>query len=85
MSNDTPDEYYDFVNTAYWRTCSLLLEETVRKGFIAVSRMFSATFFKGSLSQISKVGSVYPTLVILSKFRMGQHRDNGKTYFTLQS
>ena len=33
MSNDTPDEYYDFVNTAYWRTCSLLLEETVRKGF----------------------------------------------------
>ena len=32
MSNDTPDEYYDFVNTAYWRTCSLLLEETVRKG-----------------------------------------------------
>ena len=33
MSNDTPDEYYDFVNTAYWRTCSLLMEETVRKGF----------------------------------------------------
>ena len=33
MSNDTPDEYYDFVNTAYWRTCSLLLEETVREGF----------------------------------------------------
>jgi len=33
MSNDTPDEYYDFVNTAYWRTCSLLLEETVRTSF----------------------------------------------------
>ena len=84
MSNDTPDEYYDFVNTAYWRTCSLLLEETVRKGFIAVSRMFSVTFFKGSLSPIYKVGCVYP-MVILSEFRMGQNRDNGKTHSTLQS
>ena len=37
MSNDTPDEYYDFVNTAYWRTCSLLLEETVRKGSLELS------------------------------------------------
>ena len=41
MSNDTPDEYYDFVNTAYWRTCSLLLEETVREGFRTASIAFS--------------------------------------------
>ena len=40
MSNDTPDEYYDFVNTAYWRTCSLLLEETVRKGSLELSLEF---------------------------------------------
>ena len=97
MSNDTPDEYYDFVNTAYWKTCSLLLEETVRKGFIAVSRIFSVTNDSPLLSYSSKapsvgrapiykVGCVYP-MFILSEFHKGQNRTMtiGKTHPTLQS
>ena len=41
MCNETPEEYYEFVNTAYWRTCSLLLEETVRNGFLTKMQWLS--------------------------------------------
>ena len=34
MSKDAPDIFYEEVNLAYWRTCSLLLAAVINNAFV---------------------------------------------------